>query len=178
MSSNPILSNINAIMPQNNQATSVIESYDLSDDRFANILEERADKKDDKFSFEQEDIMSKLGVPFGIDIEGFDYNELLAQTVSSTDKVDAINTDSNINNESKFNLSSLVKNAIEDFAPVVGSVLESGITPDTVGKTAKALKSFWGSQAQSIYSTMNKESVENITDAGKIPFLSLPSLSP
>ena len=63
-----------------------------------------------------------------------------------------------------FNLSSLVKNAIEDFAPVVGSVLESGITPDTVGKTAKALKSFWGSQAQSIYSTMNKESVENITE--------------
>ncbi len=162
---NPILTNLNSIFQtQETQNQNNINNFDLSDDTFSNILDEKLDdtKLEENTSFA---IQNKLGIPAGLDIEGFDYNSLMNE-INPDEKIDNINTDSNIQNESKFSLGSLIDDAKDAFSPVVNSLLNGELNTEA-GNDAnpvQAVKNFWESQASNIYSIMDKDTVNDISD--------------
>lgn len=161
----PILNNLNSIFQtQENQNQNNINNFDLSDDTFSNILDEKLDnsKIEENVSLQ---IQNQLGIPAGLDIEGFDYNSLMNE-INPDELIDSINTDSNIQNESKFNLGSLINDAKDAFSPVVDSLLDGEINTESgnPANPVEAVKNFWNSQASNIYSIMNKDTVNDISD--------------
>lgn len=165
--SNPILSGINSVFQgQDPQKTGGIGSFDLSDDRFSNILDGKLDELQPDENTEINTIMDKLGVPAGLNIEGFDYNSIASELVNSTEKVDAIGTESNIRDDNKFDAGSLIRDAAEAFSPVVNSIINSefSLSSDSASNPLNAVKNFWGNQASNFYSVMNKDTVNDITD--------------
>ena len=161
----PILNNLNSIFQtQENQNQNNINNFDLSDDIFSNILDEKLDnsKIEENVSLQ---IQNQLGIPAGLDIEGFDYNSLMNE-INPDELIDSINTVSNIQNESKFNLGSLINDAKDAFSPVVDSLLDGEINTESgnPANPVEAVKNFWNSQASNIYSIMNKDTVNDISD--------------
>ena len=163
--SEPVLSSINSLFQVDGaQKTNGIEAFDLDDDRFSNILDGELDKLQDD-DIKQNNLVGQLGVPAGLNIEGFDYNSFI-DNLDPSDMVDGIDTDSNIKDNNKFDLGSLVDDAKEAFSPVVDSLmngklnLESGNSANPV----QAVKNFWGNQASNFYSLMDKDTVNDISD--------------
>ena len=62
----------------------------INDNTFSNILDEKLDKTQiDKTQVEN--IVEKLGIPAGVNIEGFDYNAMV-NDLNSTETVEGINS--------------------------------------------------------------------------------------
>lgn len=158
---NPMLSNINSILQGQTEQTGSVQNYDLSDNTFSNLLDEKIAGLDTE-KISQANIIEKLGIPIGLKIEGFDY----VPSSVSTDKVEAINTESNLRDDNKFDIKSLVNDVKDTFSPVMDSVLDStfGMNTETIGNTAKAVKNFWLNQASNFYSIMDKETVNDISE--------------
>lgn len=163
--SNPILAEINSIFQtQETQNTSVLGNFDLSDDRFANILDNKLGELN-QITDEIKDITSQLGVPAGLNIEGFDYNSLI-EDINSQDIIEAINTETNVRDDGRFNAASMIKDAAEAFSPVVESIVNSqfNFESNNSSNPIQAVKNFWTNQASNFYSIMNKEMVNDISD--------------
>lgn len=161
----PILNNLSSIFQtQENQNQNNINNFDLSDDTFSNILDEKLDDSKIKENFSSK-IQNQLGVPAGLDIEGFDYNSLMNE-INPDEMIDSINTDSNIQNDSRFNIGNLIDSAKESFSPVVDSILQGELNTESgnPANPVQAVKNFWESQASNFYSIMNKESVDNVNE--------------
>lgn len=161
----PILNNLSSIFQtQDAQSQNNINNFDLSDDTFENILDEKLDKNEAKENFSSQ-IQNQLGVPAGLDIEGFDYNSLVNE-INPDEMIDSVNTDSNIQNDSKFNLGDLISDAKDSFSPVVDSILQGELNTESgnPANPVQAVKNFWESQASNFYSIMNKESVDNVNE--------------
>ena len=104
--SNPILTGINSILSgQETQNNKGIQSFDLNDNTFSNILDNKLDKIDESKENIQ-NIVDKLGVPAGLNIEGFDYNSMVSD-LDAIENVEPVNTDMNIRDDNKFNVSSI-----------------------------------------------------------------------
>lgn len=155
--SNPISANINSLSQVlDTQNQNGVESFDLSDDRFANILDDKLGEYNQETG-EQQDITNKLGIPAGLSIEGFDYNSFV-NDLEPVEVVDSVNTDSNIQTKNKFDLGSLIKdagNTITEFASSTSPITNS---------TVKAVQNFWSNQASNFYSIMNKDTVDDISE--------------
>ena len=84
--SETFISGLNSILPeQGAQGSSGIGKFDLNDSTFSNILDEKLDKPQiDKTQVEN--IVEKLGIPAGVNIEGFDYNAMV-NDLNSTEKI-------------------------------------------------------------------------------------------
>ena len=163
--SNPILADINSIFQsQETQSINTIGNFDLSDDRFANILDNKIGELN-QVTDEIKDITSQLGVPAGLNIEGFDYNSLI-EDINPQDMIEAINTETNIKDDGRFNAASMIKDATEAFSPVVESLMNSQFSFDSNNSSnpIQAVKNFWTNQAGNFYSIMNKEMVNDISD--------------
>ncbi len=163
--SNPILTGINSILSgQETQNNKGIQSFDLNDNTFSNILDNKLDKTDESKENIQ-NIVDKLGVPAGLNIEGFDYNSMVSD-LDAIENVEPVNTDMNIRDDNKFNVSSLIEDAVDAFSPVVNSIRNSefNLNPESVSNPLNAVKNFWNNQASNFYNIMNKETVNDITD--------------
>ena len=163
--SNPILTGINSILSgQETQSNKGIQSFDLNDNTFSNILDNKLDKTDESKENIQ-NIVDKLGVPAGLNIEGFDYNSMVSD-LDAIENVEPVNTDMNIRDDNKFNVSSLIEDAVDAFSPVVNSIRNSefNLNPASVSNPLNAVKNFWNNQASNFYNIMNKETVNDITD--------------
>ncbi len=161
----PILNNLNSIFQsQENQNQNNINNFDLSDDTFSNILDEKLDDSKIEENFSSK-IQNQLGIPAGLDIEGFDYNSLVNE-INPDETIDAINTDSNIQNDAKFSIGNLIDDAKEAFSPVVDSLLDGKINIESgnPANPVQAVKNFWENQASNFYNLMNKDAVNDISD--------------
>jgi len=164
---NQILSSINSVFQtQENQNSSGIGNFDLNDDRFANILDEKIGEfNNDIISDNTQDITKQLGVPAGLDIEGFDYYSLI-EDINPQDMVEAINTESNLRDDSRFDTVAMVKDAAEAFSPVVESLSNSQFSFDSPNSSnpIKAVKNFWTNQASNFYSLMGKDTINDLNE--------------
>ena len=163
--SNPILTGINSILSgQEAQNNKGLQSFDLNDNTFSNILDNKLDKTDESKENVQ-NIVDKLGVPAGLNIEGFDYNSMVSD-LDAIENVEPVNTDMNIRDDNKFNVSSLIEDAVDAFSPVVNSIKNSefNLNPESISNPLSAVKNFWSNQASNFYNIMNKETVNDITD--------------
>lgn len=163
--SETFISGLNSILPeQGTQGSSGIGKFDLNDNTFSNILDEKLDKTQiDKTQVEN--IVEKLGIPAGVNIEGFDYNAMV-NDLNSTETVEGINSENQINDNNKFNLGSLIEDAVDAFSPVVKSITNSEFDFDsnTASNPLNAVKDFWNNQASNFYNIMNKDTVNDITE--------------
>lgn len=163
--SDSILAGINSILPgQESQSTKGIQSFDLNDDTFSNILDNKLGEFDTKKQ-DNQNIVNQLGVPAGINIEGFDYNSFVTD-LDSIEEVNSVNTDSNIQDNNKFNIGSLIEDAVDTFSPVVKSITnqEFSFNRENTSHALDAVKDFWNNQASNFYNIMNKETINDITD--------------
>lgn len=163
--SETFISSLNSIMPeQGAQSSKGLGSIDLDDDTFSNILDAKLDKTENNPK-ELENIVNKLGVPAGLNIEGFDYNSMV-NDLDSTETVEGVNTENQINENNKFNLGSLIEDAVDAFSPVVQSIANSDFNfdSDSVSNPLNAVKDFWSNQASNFYNIMNKDTVNDISD--------------
>lgn len=163
--SETFISSLNSIMPeQGAQSSKGLGSIDLDDDTFSNILDAKLDKTENNQK-ELENIVNKLGVPAGLNIEGFDYNSMV-NDLDSTETVEGVNTENQINENNKFNLGSLIEDAVDAFSPVVQSIANSDFNfdSDSVSNPLNAVKDFWSNQASNFYNIMNKDTVNDISD--------------
>ncbi|MGN1153509.1 MAG: hypothetical protein ACI4S3_05725 [Candidatus Gastranaerophilaceae bacterium] len=157
--SNPISTNINNISQLlDSQNQNIIESYDLSDDRFSNILDSKLGEYTQEDS-ESKDITTQLGIPAGLEIEGFDYNSIV-NDIDSVDIVDAVNTDSNISQNNGFDLGSLIKDA----GQTVSNITSNQRITNPINSTVQEVQNFWKNQASNFYSIMNKDTVNDISE--------------
>lgn len=166
--SEAILAGINSILPElESQNTKGIGSFDLNDETFSNILDDKLEGLEDKNKSAEQDIVSQLGVPAGLNIEGFDYNAFISD-FNPTESVDEINTDSNIqdNKFNKFSINSMLEDAVDAFSPVVKSIANSefNLNPESSSNPLNAVKDFWNNQASNFYNIMSKDAVNSITD--------------
>ena len=163
--SETFISGLNSILPeQGTQGSSGIGKFDLNDNTFSNILDEKLDKTQiDKTQVEN--IVEKLGIPAGVNIEGFDYNAMV-NDLNSTETVEGINSENQINDNNKFSLGSLIEDAVDAFSPVVKSITNSEFAFDsnTASNPLNAVKDFWNNQASNFYNIMNKDTVNDITE--------------
>ena len=161
----PILNNLSSIFQtQENQNQNNINTFDLSDDTFSNILDDKLEDSKIEENFTSK-IQNQLGVPAGLNIEGFDYNSLMNE-INPDEIINSINTDLNIKDDSKFNLGDLIDDAKDAFSPVVDSLLDGKINTESgnPANPVQAVKNFWESQASNFYSIMNKDSVDNVNE--------------
>ena len=157
--SNPISTNINNISQLlDSQNQNIIESYDLSDDRFSNILDNKLGEYNQE-DIEPKDITTQLGIPAGLEIEGFDYNSIV-NDIDSVDIVDAVNTDSNISQNNGFDLGSLIKDA----GQTVSNIISNQRVTNPINSTVQEVQNFWKNQASNFYSLMNKDTVNDISE--------------
>lgn len=157
--SNPISTNINNISQLlDSQNQNIIESYDLSDDRFSNILDNKLGEYNQE-DIEPKDITTQLGIPAGLEIEGFDYNSIV-NDIDSVDIVDAVNTDSNISQNNGFDLGSLIKDA----GQTVSNIISNQRVTNPINSTVQEVQNFWKNQASNFYSIMNKDTVNDISE--------------
>ena len=157
--SNPISTNINNISQLlDSQNQNIIESYDLSDDRFSNILDNKLGEYNQE-DIEPKDITTQLGIPAGLEIEGFDYNSIV-NDIDSVDIVDAVNTDSNISQNNGFDLGSLIKDA----GQTVSNITSNQRITNPINSTVQEVQNFWKNQASNFYSIMNKDTVNDISE--------------
>lgn len=156
--SNPISANINNISQLlDTQNQNDINNIDLSDDRFSNILDDKLGEYN-KEEFQPQDITSKLGIPAGLNIEGFDYNSFVTD-LDTVETVQEVNTDSNIQDKNSFDLGSLIKDAGNTLSDIV--LNQRATNPIS---TVQAVQDFWKNQASNFYSIMNKDTVNDITE--------------
>ena len=163
--SETFISGLNSIIPeQGAQNSKGIGSFDLDDDTFSNILDEKLDKTENDQN-KLENIVNQLGVPAGLNIEGFDYNAMV-NDLNSTETVEGINSENQINDNNKFSLGSLIEDAVDAFSPVVKSITNSEFDFDsnTASNPLNAVKDFWNNQASNFYNIMNKDTVNDITE--------------
>ena len=157
--SNPISTNINNISQLlDSQNQNIIESYDLSDDRFSNILDNKLGEYNQE-DIEPKDITTQLGIPACLEIEGFDYNSIV-NDIDSVDIVDAVNTDSNISQNNGFDLGSLIKDA----GQTVSNIISNQRVTNPINSTVQEVQNFWKNQASNFYSLMNKDTVNDISE--------------
>ena len=157
--SNPISTNINNISQLlDSQNQNIIESYDLSDDRFSNILDNKLGEYNQE-DIEPKDITTQLGIPAGLEIEGFDYNSIV-NDIDSVDIVNAVNTDSNISQNNGFDLGSLIKDA----GQTVSNIISNQRATNPINSTVQEVQNFWKNQASNFYSIMNKDTVNDISE--------------
>ena len=157
--SNPISTNINNLSQLlDSQNQNIIESYDLSDDRFSNILDNKLGEYNQE-DIEPKDITTQLGIPAGLEIEGFDYNSIV-NDIDSVDIVDAVNTDSNISQNNGFDLGSLIKDA----GQTVSNITSNQRVTNPINSTVQEVQNFWKNQASNFYSIMNKDTVNDISE--------------
>ena len=157
--SNPISTNINNISQLlDSQNQNIIESYDLSDDRFSNILDNKLGEYNQE-DIEPKDITTQLGIPAGLEIEGFDYNSIV-NDIDSVDIVNAVNTNSNISQNNGFDLGSLIKDA----GQTVSNIISNQRVTNPINSTVQEVQNFWKNQASNFYSIMNKDTVNDISE--------------
>lgn len=163
--SETFISGLNSILPeQGAQGSNGIGKFDLNDSTFSNILDEKLDKPQiDKTQVEN--IVEKLGIPAGVNIEGFDYNAMV-NDLNSTETVEGINSENQINDNNKFSIGSFIEDAVDAFSPVVKSITNSEFNFDsnTASNPLNAVKDFWNNQASNFYNIMNKDTVNDITE--------------
>lgn len=163
--SETFISGLNSIIPGlDSQNSKGIGGFDLNDDTFSNILDDKLDKNETE-QIKAEDITNKLGVPAGLNIEGFDYNAMV-NDINSTEMVEGINTENQINDNNKFNLGSLIEDAVDAFSPVVQSLANAELNLDSNSNSnpLNAVKDFWNNQASNFYNIMNKDTINNISE--------------
>ncbi len=163
--SETFISGLNSIIPeQGAQNSKGIGSFDLDDDTFSNILDEKLDKTENDQN-KLENIVNQLGVPAGLNIEGFDYNAMV-NDLDATKAVEGVNSENQISDNNKFSLGSLIEDAVDAFSPVVQSIANSDINfnSDSVSNPLNAVKDFWSNQASNFYNIMNKDTVNDISE--------------
>ena len=90
----------------------------------------------------------------------------MVSDLDAIENVNPVNTDMNIRDDNKFNVSSLIEDAVDAFSPVVNSIRNSefNLNPESISNPLSAIKNFWSNQASNFYNIMNKETVNDITD--------------
>ena len=161
---NLMLNNISIFEPLDSQKTNGIGDFDLSDNRFSNILEEKIGERD-KESQVIQNITSQLGLPIGLEIEGFNYTSQVNE-ISPDDMIEVIKTESNLKDDSRFDIVSAIKETAETFSPIIEPILDSQLNLENqnISNPVKAVKNFWINQASNFYSIMNKDTVNDITE--------------